>query len=653
MNRFLGFMNALLLAILLVMLFVSGGGIEQRQMVVGTVVAFIPMTLTMFAVEARARLLRTAIAANAMMLGLFALGARQQPYFDPRASVVLAPFVVNIMGLIVIWARLQRERLAAQYEPVVVDPEAPPSYPGLEPLPKETIEAPEPYEPEDPATNYFVRHWRGQLSLPVSFWANCLGATLVCMGLIQLAKKYLENISLRGASAAVLGISALLLVVTVWSTVGAWSSAGHHSQRGGARAWAAIVQVLIVFVGFGTATNFFVYQMPQMREYWLIASGHDPVGQIEVRFSRDRQAIVLSGAFGAGSASIVKAQLDQAPGITTLVLESPGGRMAEAVHIARLVRERKLNTYVETHCESACTLIFLAGADRAGTPHAQIGFHRAFFPGMSPQLDAAMTEDMLKKYREAGLSEAFLDRVRNTQASDMWYPARDELVEAHVITRLSAGGETAHARKYDSQQYLAFEYAGDPIVSAINDRFPGAANAAAAAAWGPHQRGASDAVMWAAARKVILGYYAKLLRTADDASLRAYLQIRLDQLRAARNVSEEACALLANSSLDITHTLPRELYERELLWLRQAIKAADRRPAPAIDLQQYAELMEQLAARFSPEVAAVMKNPAAHADQPQLLCQSTLQFYEAVRALPLGERNIAVRGLFQASGEGR
>ncbi|HJY41629.1 MAG TPA: hypothetical protein VJ303_10350, partial [Steroidobacteraceae bacterium] len=113
MNRFLGFMNALLLAILLVMLFVSGGGIEQRQMVVGTVVAFIPMTLTMFAVEARARLLRTAIAANAMMLGLFALGARQQPYFDPRASVVLAPFVVNIMGLIVIWARLQRERLAA------------------------------------------------------------------------------------------------------------------------------------------------------------------------------------------------------------------------------------------------------------------------------------------------------------------------------------------------------------------------------------------------------------------------------------------------------------------------------------------------------------------------------------------------------------
>jgi hypothetical protein len=264
-----------------------------------------------------------------------------------------------------------------------------------------------------------------------------------------------------------------------------------------------------------------------------------------------------------------------------------------------------------------------------------------------------MTEKMIRKYREAGLSETFLERIRHTQADDMWYPARDELFEAHVINRISAGGETAQARKYDSQQYLAFEYAGDPIVSAINDRFPGAANAAAAAAWGPHQRGASDAVMWAAARKVILGYYARLLRNADDSSLRTYLQIRLDQLRAARQVSVEACALLANSSLDITKTLPRELYERELLWLRQAVKAPDRSRSAAVDPQEYAELIERLAARFSPEAAAVMKNPAAHAEKPELLCQSTLQFYEAVRALPLGERNIAVRGLFQASGEGK
>lgn len=652
MNRFLGFMNAAVFAWFLVLLIVSGGGIEQQQMIVGTVLAFIPMTLTMFAVEARARFLRTAILANAIFVVMSYIGARRLN-MDPRSSVGLAPFVLNIIGLTIIGFRLRRERLDAQYEPAVADPEAPPSYPGLEPLPKESIQPAEPYEPVDPATNYFVRHWRGQLTLPVSFWVNCLGAMLVCFGLIQLANIYLENVSLRGGSAAVLAIIGLLLMVTVWSAVGAWSSSGHHAQRGGTRGWAVIVQILIVFEVFGTATNFFLYQMPRMREYWLIASGHDPMGQIEVQRSRDGQHIVLSGAFGAGSASIVKAQLEQTRDVTTVVLESPGGRIVEAVHIAQLIRERKLNTYVETHCESACTLIFLAGADRAGTPGAQIGFHRASFPGMDAKLDAAMTEEMLKKYREAGLAETFLERIRSTQANDMWYPARDELVEAHVITRLSAGGESAQPRKFDSQQYLAFEYAGDPIVAAINDHFPGAANAAAAAAWVPHQRGESDAVMWAAARQVILGYYAKLMRTADDASLRTYLEIRLDQLRAARQVSDEACALLANSSLDITQTLPKELYERELSWLRQAIKTSNRRPVAAVDPQEYAALMDRLAARFSSQAAAVMKDPATHAHEPQLLCQSTLEFYEAVRALPPGERNLAVRGLFLTAGDGK
>jgi ATP-dependent protease ClpP protease subunit len=628
MNRFLGFMNVLLFALLLVMLVVSGGGIEQKQTIVGTIVLFIPMTLAMFAVEPRARFLRTAIVANVLVIVLYVLGSREVS-LGRLTDVLLLPFVLNSIGLTVIWSRLRRERQEA--------------------APEETAET---YEPLDPATNYFVRHWRGQLSLPVSYWINGWGATLICVGLMLLAGKYLGNISVRGKSTAILGLTALLLLTTVWSTVGTWSSAGHHVARGGARIWAVAVQILTVLGVFGTATNFFLYQLPQMREHWLLASGHDPLGEIDIQLSRDGRALVLSGVFGSGSANKVRAQLEQTPDVTTLVLESGGGRIAEAVDVAQMVRERKLNTYVETHCESACTFIFLAGADRAGTPHAQIGFHRAFFPGMDPDLDAAMTEHMLEEYREAGLSEAFLARVRTTQAQDMWYPTRDELVAARVVNRVSSGGETAQARKFESQQYLAFQYAGDPIVSAINDRFPGAANAAAAAAWGPHQRGASDAAMWAEARKVILGYYSKLMRTANDASLRSYLQIRLDQLRAARDVNVETCALLANSSLDITHTLPTELYQRELTWVRQAIAATKGRPVPAVDPQQYAQVMERLAAQLSHDAPMVVKNPAAHADQPKVLCEATIEFYEAVRALPIGERNIAVRGLFQGFGAG-
>lgn len=645
MNKILGFMNLALLTIFLLLLLFGYGAYGQKEVIIGTVVTFIPITFTMLALEPAARFLRTAIVANAVTIALFAFGARAEGASVMNA--VTACFVLNLAWLIRIWFRIRSEKREleqrAAYESAdQTSSVAGPSDPGLEPLPKET------FEPEEPAKNYFVRHWRGQLSLPVSYWVNGWLVTVLCVVLIVALDRLVEDVSLRGASAAALGAYVLLQFVAAWSAVGTWRSAGHHVSRGGAHGWAATAQVLVVLGAVGSVSNFFLYGLPQMKEHWLIASGRDPLGQIAVGLTRDRQAVKLTGTFGTGSASSVRRLLDEAPRAATIVLESHGGRLAEAVRIAKLVRERQLDTYVETHCESACTLVFLAGIDRAATPQARIGFHRAFFPGMNVTLDAAMNAEMLKHYRAAGMSEAFLTRVRETRAEHMWYPTSDELVEARVVNRVSLGGETAlGVTTFQSKAHLAFHYAGDPIMGAINDHFPGAVDAAAAAAWELHERGASDAVMWAAARKVILAYYKKLLRTADEPSLRAYLQIHLDQLRAARNVSEEACALHASSRLDVRQTLAPELYEREVTWLRRAIAASTQPTLPALDPKRFSAVMQ----RLPPDATKVVKNAAGHAGQPELLCRASLEFYEAVRALPPSERVVAVRGLFQGFGE--
>lgn len=630
MNRFLGFMNALLLAGLIVALVVTGGGVEQKAFVLGAAVSFVPIVFTMLACEPAARFLRTAIATNVLLIVVSIIGARSAS--AGAHNVFILPFTINIIGLTVIWFRVRRARREA-YEAAG----------GVEAPVEVSL-----FEPEDPNANYFVRHWRGELSLPVSYWLNGWGTTLLLTALIYVANKVLDDVSLRAAASAAIGLNTLLLLATCWSSVGTWRSAGYHVSRGGAGGWAVTVQFLVVIGAIGTVTNFFLYVLPQMKEHTLIALDRDPMGHIDATLSRDGRSIMLSGAVGSGSVGRLEAALDRAPEVTTVMLESGGGRIEEAVRIARLIRERKLNTYVESHCESACTLILLAGTDRAATTQARIGFHRASSVGKNPELDAAVTEEMIHEYREAGLSDDFLARIRETSADDMWYPTRDELLAAHVVSRVSVGGEVARVVKYDSQAYLAFHYAGDPIVAAINDHFRGAADAAAASAWELYQGGASDAAMWAAARKVILGYYDKLLRTADDASLRAYMQIRLDQLRAARDVSEEACALLAGSSLDIATVLPRDLYMRELTWVQQAIADSGRPLVPAVSRQKFAEIMQRLAERLPPEAAEVARNPATHAKRPDhLLCSGTLEFYQAVRALPQGERTIILRGLFQ------
>ncbi|MBM0105906.1 hypothetical protein JM946_14335 [Steroidobacter sp. S1-65] len=623
MNKFVGYMNIVLLTVTLIALVVGSIQFEQRELLVGMVMMLVPLALTMFAMEPQPRCLHAAIIANAVVIGSIVWGA--------GASPALVPFLINMAALVRVWIRV-KDQQGEQYRPDSTEVAAELMY-------------------EDPAENYFVRHWRGQLTLPVSYWVNNWGATALLWGLLVAANKFLPEVSLRMQSSAVLALHGLILIVGAWCAVGVWRSSKFHAARGGARVWAGAAQFLVVLGAIGTVSNFFLYNLPQIQEHWLIARDRDPLGHIETQLTRDRRGLVLSGNLGAGSADKIRAVLDQEPDVETLVLETPGGRVGEAALIARLVRERKLKTYVEGRCESACTVILIAGVDRAVTASAVIGFHRASFPGMSASLDKAMTDDLIEQYRAAGLPEDFLAQVRDTRADDMWYPTREELLGAHAIDRVSSGGEINRASKYDNKAYLEFEYAGDPIMGLINDHFAGAVKAAAAAAWQEREQGASDAAMWAAARKVILGYYQKLLRTADEPSIRSYLQIRLDQLRAARQVSDEACALQAGSSLDISEALSAELYERELTWVRASLGRMDQAPSRPPNASEFNGLMLRLEERLGSDVVAMARNPAAHAGSPQQLCAASLRFYEAVRALPQSERVLAARGLFQGVAE--
>jgi len=625
MNKFVGYMNIVLLTLILLGLGVGSVSFEQRELLVGMVLMLVPLTLTMFAMEPEPRLLHAALIANAVVICSIVWGVGVTP--------ALIPFAINMGALVRVWFRV-KGREDEQYR-----------YGSEQPTAASAIEY------DDPAENYFVRHWRGQLTLPVSYWVNNWGVTALCWGLLVAAEKVLDDFSLRMQSGTVLVAHGLLLIVGCWCAVGVWRSAKYHAARGGVGVWAGVAQFLVVLGAFGTVSNFFLYNLPQIQEHWLIARDRDPLGRIETQLTRDRQGLVLSGNLGAGSADKIRAVLDQEPDIQTLVLETPGGRVGEAALIAGLVRERKLKTYVETHCESACTVILLAGMDRTVTANARIGFHRASFPGMSPAQDESMTDDLIKQYRAAGLPEDFLAQVRDTKSDDMWYPAPDRLLAAQAIDRISSGGEINRVSKYDTQAYLEFELAGDPIMGSINDHFRGAVKAAAAAAWEEREQGATDAAMWAAARKVILGYYQQLLRTADESSMRSYLQIRLDQLRAARELSDEACALQAESRLNISEALSSELYERELTWVRASINRTNQPPAPPVNALAFNGLMLQLEERLGLDVVETARNPAAHAESPQQLCEASLRFYETVRALPQSERVLAARGLFQGLAE--
>lgn len=78
--------------------------------------------------------------------------------------------------------------------------------------------------------------------------------------------------------------------------------------------------------------------------------------------------LVLSGEIKTGDAKKLLAMLldPKSPGGVGLTVNSPGGSVAEAIKIAKLVKSLYMDVRVKSsgHCASACFFIFLAGSGR-------------------------------------------------------------------------------------------------------------------------------------------------------------------------------------------------------------------------------------------------------------------------------------------------
>jgi hypothetical protein len=100
--------------------------------------------------------------------------------------------------------------------------------------------------------NYFVRHWRGELSLPVSYWVN---GVLIGIGLAVVALATVYGIAggMQGSPNLPRTLGVLILcafavdvVHIVWGGVGVWRSATHYQAQGRPAVWAILAKIAVV-----------------------------------------------------------------------------------------------------------------------------------------------------------------------------------------------------------------------------------------------------------------------------------------------------------------------------------------------------------------------------------------------------------------------
>ena len=161
----------------------------------------------------------------------------------------------------------------------------------------------------------------------------------------------------------------------------------------------------------------------------------------------------LTGSIDPGAAARVAAEI-AAHGeyIKTVALDSPGGAVADALAIGRLIRDKGFDTSVAAGalCASSCPLIFAGGRERTATDQSAIGVHQIYAAApagsLTSQLQAAgnamseaqtLTAQISRYLTSMGVADEVWLRALETPPDRLTYFSGDELKRLNLATRLS------------------------------------------------------------------------------------------------------------------------------------------------------------------------------------------------------------------------
>jgi hypothetical protein len=310
------------------------------------------------------------------------------------------------------------------------------------------------------------------------------------------------------------------------------------------------------------------------------------------------------------------------------------------------VKKYGLATYVDSSCMSGCTYIFLAGRDRIATPNAKIGFHRAYLGGWTMTQSREAEQLMRRYYRQAGLSEKFVQRVLATPSEDMWYPTHGELISERVITRSSSGGESRLLiTSISSKDILKEEFRKLSLYTALDQRKPGTIDEITENIWKAKSAGSSDAEAMASARQIVTANEFAVLMTSTPELREEMLKLMLEQYRAAYRQSPALCRDYLLGRGIPSQVLPNELIGKEFALVERAAKTPVTRAQP-VTQAQYQKAMAPVFKAITPKHRKVIAQGFNDKGDPALMCLSMIDLYARLLQQPKPVIDKAARYIF-------
>ena len=280
---------------------------------------------------------------------------------------------------------------------------------------------------------YIGRHWRGELSLPRSYWVNGFLVNVPLNIYFRVIDSWLGARALESPTVYLFYILVpylLWLPVLVWQGVGIWRSAGRRLEEDGSGwAWVARAIVLlnaavIAFSVAGSAQNYYSVVRAYMDERASTFS-------VESRGSY----VIFRGTITTEAAEKL-APLLEARTTQRLVIDgSNGGFIEPALRLAAIIDRRKLWVVAIRSCYSSCTGLLAAGHIRAIAPDTVMGFHIGTIIGTDTT--AQEWDGIESYYRTDGMTQTMFDNVHAHRGpTDFYYPTISDLIDNGLVNQL-------------------------------------------------------------------------------------------------------------------------------------------------------------------------------------------------------------------------
>jgi hypothetical protein len=161
----------------------------------------------------------------------------------------------------------------------------------------------------------------------------------------------------------------------------------------------------------------------------------------------------LTGSFDPGSYERFAAEIAaRGEYVETIVLESPGGSVADALAIGRLINEQGFATRVDKGrlCASSCPIVFASGKQRIAAAGAAIGVHQVYAAGIEGEV-AALTRQPAVAMSQAQETTAQITRhltatgvdpqlwlhALETPPDRLYYFSPEEMTTLNLVTKLA------------------------------------------------------------------------------------------------------------------------------------------------------------------------------------------------------------------------